>query len=197
MKAVVIPILLCSALILPACEDRSAEEAEQRAAAAARDAELAQARAERMAAMEIDRLAALWNYHDMPVDQGRQRTAAIRSANSVDTDGTGPRSVQLVFRDHASWGRSSYLVLQVGDFACAPRCTVDVTADDAAPARMAARRPDTDDAIAIFINDAQALWRLTSGATRISIEFPVRASGTRTASFDVAGLDASKMPGWE
>jgi hypothetical protein len=61
---------------------------------------------------------------------------------------------------------------------------------------MAARRPNTDEAIAMFINDAQALWRLTSGATRISIAFPVKAGGTRTARFDVAGLDERKMPGW-
>ena len=61
---------------------------------------------------------------------------------------------------------------------------------------MAARRPKTDEAIAMFINDAQVLWRLTAGATRISIEFPVKAGGTRTATFDVAGLDDSKMPGW-
>jgi hypothetical protein len=48
----------------------------------------------------------------------------------------------------------------------------------------------------MFINDAAALWQLTAGAARISIEFPVKAGGTRTASFDVAGLDEAKMPGW-
>jgi hypothetical protein len=101
-----------------------------------------------------------------------------------------------VFRDHASWGRSSYLVLQAGDFDCSPRCTVTVGVDDGEPMRMAARRPNTDDAIAMFINDAAALWEATAGATRITIEFPVRAGGTRTATFDVAGLDESKLPGW-
>jgi hypothetical protein len=40
------------------------------------------------------------------------------------------------------------------------------------------------------------LWRTTAGATRLAIEFPVKAGGTRTATFDVAGLDASKLPGW-
>jgi hypothetical protein len=68
--------------------------------------------------------------------------------------------------------------------------------DDLSPEKMAARRPKTDEAIAMFINDAAALWKLTSGGKRISIEFPVKAGGTRTASFDVAGLDESKMPGW-
>jgi len=73
---------------------------------------------------------------------------------------------------------------------------VNVRIDDQPPAPMAARRPNTDEAIAMFINDAAALWSLTAGASRLSIEFPVTAGGTRTARFDVAGLDESKMPGW-
>lgn len=180
------------------CGDRGPSEAEQAAAAARAAAaeEEARVRAERAAALEVERLAALWTYHETAVQNGRQVTAAIRSTGNVDTDGQGAKSVQLVFRDHASWGRSSYLVLQAGDFDCAPRCTVGVSADDAEPVRMAARRPDTDEAIAMFINDAPALWRLVSAATRVSIEFPVRAGGTRTAVFDVVGLDETRMPGW-
>ena len=88
-------------------------------------------------------------------------------------------------------------MLQAGDFNCYGSCTVTVTVDDATPKRMAARRPPTDEAIAMFINDARALWRLTAGAKRLSVEFPVKAGGTRTVSFDVAGLDRSKMPGWD
>jgi hypothetical protein len=62
---------------------------------------------------------------------------------------------------------------------------------------MAGRRPKTDEAIAMFINDEAALWKLTAGAKRLSIEFPVRAGGTRTATFEVGGLDRAKMPGWD
>ena len=191
-------VVLTTLAVLPACGDRAPSAAEQ-AAAAAREAEQAaeaKAREERKAQIEAQRLAVLWRYQEATVGGGRQVTAAILSADNVDTDGQGARAVQLVFRDHASWGRSSYLVLQAGDFDCAPRCTVTVTVDDLAPEKMAARRPNTDEAIAMFINDAPALWRLTAGAARISIEFPVKAGGTRTASFDVAGLDESKMPGW-
>jgi hypothetical protein len=181
-----------------ACAPSGPSEAEM-AAAAAREAEIAaasRARAERELRLEAQRLAALWSYQKAIVSGGRQVTAAIRSSNDVETDGQSARAVQLVFRDHAAWGRSSYLVLQAGDFDCSPRCTVGVTADDGTPLRMASRRPDTDEAIAMFINDAQALWRLTAGATRLAIEFPVKAGGTRTASFDVAGLDEAAMPGW-
>lgn len=196
MKILSLLVLLVVAMVSAACTDNSARDVERAAAAAAREAELAaeaQARNERL---EGERLAALWTYNETTMAGARQVSATIRSTNNVDTDGTGEASVLLVFRDHASWGRSSYLVLQSGDFACAPRCTVTVVADDGAPVRIASRRPNTDDAIALFINDWQALWRLTGEATRISIEFPVKAGGTRTATFDVVGLDESKMEGW-
>jgi predicted small lipoprotein YifL len=189
---------LTTVAALAGCGDRGPSAAEQ-AAAAAREAERVadeKAREERKAKVEAERLAVLWRYQEATVGGGRQVTASILSIDNIDTDGKGAKPVQLVFRDHASWGRSSYLVLQAGDFDCAPRCMVNVTVDELAPEKLAARRPKTDEAIAMFINDAAALWRLTSGARQISIEFPVKAGGTRTARFDVAGLDESKMPGW-
>lgn len=189
------PLALAGIVALSACTPPGPSEAEL-AAAAAREAELAAEARARTERLEGERLAALWTYNDVPVEKGRQVSAQIRSSNNVDTDGQGPKSVLLVFRDHAAWGRSSYLVLQGGDFDCSPRCTVSVVADDGAPVRMASRRPNTDEAIAMFINDWRALWRLTGGATRISIAFPVKAGGTRTAEFDVSGLDETKMPGW-
>lgn len=185
----------CALAVGVACSEPGPSP-EEVAAEAARQAELEAAAAARRERLEADRLAALWTYNETTMAGARQVSAQIRSANNVDTDGTGAKSILLVFRDHASWGRSSYLVLQSGDFACAPRCTVAVAVDDGEPTTMAARRPDTDDAIAMFIDDAAALWRATAGASRISIEFPVRAGGTRTATFDVAGLDESKLPGW-
>jgi hypothetical protein len=197
-SALTMLVFVTATTVLSGCGDRGPSPTEQ-TAAAAREAEKAadeKAREERKARVEAERLAVLWRYQEATVGGGRQVTASILSTDNVDTDGTGAKPVQLVFRDHASWGRSSYLVLQAGDFDCAPRCTVKVTVDDVAPENLAARRPKTDEAIAMFINDAAALWRLTSSARRISIEFPVKAGGTRTASFDVAGLDESKLPGW-
>jgi dihydroorotase len=172
-----------------------ASAATQTKAAAA--AAQASARNEADAKRETERLAALWSYYSVPVDKGRQLSTALYSANDVETDARGGRRVQLVFRDHPSWGRSSYLVLQGGDFNCDSGCTVNVAVDGKAPKKMAARRTKTDEAIAMFINDWRTLWRLTDGASRLSIEFPVKAGGTRTAIYDVAGLDRSKMPGWD
>lgn len=154
-------------------------------------------RAQAQAARERARAAALWRYDAVPVKGGTQLSAAIYARNDLDVDGSGAQPVRLVFRDHPSWGRSSYLVLQAGDFACYGGCKVKVTVDAAAPRALAASRPDTRAAIAMFIEDQRALWRLTAGARALRIEFPVKPSGTRTALFEVAGLDRSKLPGWD
>ena len=142
------------------------------------------------------RLESLWSYQSVPVDGGEQRSASIRARGDVDVDGSGATPVQLIFRDHPDWGRSSYLVLRTGDFDCRGGCDIQVTVDDGAPRTMDASRPDTDEAIAMFIEDEAALWKLAGGAGTVSVEFPVVAGGTRTAVFEVGGLDTTRLPGW-
>jgi len=148
-------------------------------------------------AREQRRTAALWTYQSQAVGKGDQVSASIYAKEYVDTDGSGPRPVQLIFRDRPDWGRSSYLVLEKGDFDCYGGCKVKLKVDDAAPRPVAASRPKTDEAIAMFIEDEKMLWKTVKGAKVIAIEFPVKAGGTRTAVFEVGGLDPSKMPsGW-
>lgn len=147
-------------------------------------------------AREERRLQALWDYAQAQVKGGVQRSAAIMAQAPVDVDGSGAKPVQLVFRDHPEWKRSSYLVLQAGDFRCGGGCKVKVTADGAPARAMDAWRPDTDEAIAMFITDQKALWKLAGKTKRLEIEFPVKAGGTRTAVFETGGLDASQLPGW-
>jgi hypothetical protein len=154
------------------------------------------------AGREQARTAALWTYNRVAVAGkgkagGTQVSAAIYARDDVDVDGSGAKPVQLIFRDHPSWGRSAYLVLQAGDFNCYGGCKLKVKIDDAAAKTMAGSRPKTDEAIAMFIEDERALWRMTRGAKLLSIEFPVKAGGTRTAVFEVEGLDRSQMPGWD
>lgn len=149
------------------------------------------------AASTARRLESLWSYQSLPVDGGEQRSASIRARDDIDVDGSGPGPVQLIFRDHPDWGRSSYLVLKAGDFDCRGGCDVQVAVDDAAPRAMDASRPDTDEAIAMFIEDEAALWALSREADVIAIEFPVVAGGTRTAVFEVGGLQGGRMPDWD
>jgi hypothetical protein len=155
----------------------------------------AEARAKAAQEAEDYRLASLWSYQQIQVEGGQQRSASIAAKDPVDVDGSGAKPVQLIFREHPSWGRSSYLVLKAGDFDCYGGCRVQVTVDGE-PRRMAASRPRTDDAIAMFIEDERTLWRLVRDAQLLEIEFPVAAGGARTATFEVGGLDAAKMPGW-
>ena len=146
---------------------------------------------------EQNRLSSLWNYAQVTAGKGIQRSAMIYSKEPVDVDGAGPRTVKLVFRDHPEWKRSAYLVLQAGDFRCPGGCKVKVVADGAAPKSMAAWRPDTDEAIAMFITDHKALWKLLRKTREVAIEFPVKGGGTRTAVFETGGLNAEHMPGWD
>jgi hypothetical protein len=150
-------------------------------------------------AREQRRMEALWAYAQVPAGKGIQRSAMIYSKEPVDVDGSGARPVQLVFRDHPEWKRSSYLVLQASDFAkaCYTRCQVTLVADSAAPRRMAAHRPDTDEATAMFIDDNKALWRLVRKTKVLEVEFLVKDGSPRTAVFEVGGLDGSQMPGWD
>jgi hypothetical protein len=149
------------------------------------------------AARDTMRTAALWSYNIETVKGGKQLSAAIYAKDELDVDGSGTKPVRLIFRDHPAWGRSAYLVLQAGDFRCPGGCRVQVKVDDAAPKAMAATRPKTDEAIAMFIEDERTLWRMTRGAKVIAIEFPTRDVGKRTALFEVAGLDRGKLPGWD
>lgn len=164
------------------------------AAAAGIKARHAEARAKADAASEQRRTAALWSYQSKPVDDGQQVTAAIYARDNVDTDGSGARPVRLIFRDHPDWGASAYLTLEAGDFDCYGGCQVQLTVDDQEPRSVAASRPATDEAIAMFIEDQAALWQTVQDAEVIAIEFPVKAGGMRTAVFEVGGLTPAKMP---
>jgi hypothetical protein len=166
------------------------------AAARRVSAQLDEVKAKSEAERETKRLAALWSYGTQSVKGGLQRSSAIYAKENVDVDGSGPTQVRLIFRDHPSWGRSSYLVLQRGDFNCYGGCRVPVKPDDRPAKSLPGSRPDTDEAIAMFIEDDRALWKLATTAKTLEIEFPVKGLGKRKGVFEVGGLDRSQMPGW-
>jgi hypothetical protein len=159
-------------------------------------AQYEEAKAKVVEAREEQRMASLWEYQSVPAKGGSQLSAAIYSKKPIDTGFGTPYPVRLIFRDHPSWGRSSYLVLENGDFDCYGGCKVQVTLDNKAPKAMAASRPKTDEAIAMFIEDERALWRMAGSAKTMTIEFPVKMGGKRSAVFEVGGLDKGKLPKW-
>ncbi len=166
-------------------------------AAMAVEAKYADVKAKADTDRETKRTAALWTYQSEPKQGGAQLSASIYAKDNLDTDGAGPKPVRLIFRDHPDWGRSSYLVLQAGDFDCYGGCNVQVKVDDQPAKPMAASRPKTDEAIAMFIEDEKALWRIAKGAKVIAVEFPVKEQEKKTAVFEVAGLDATRLPAWK
>jgi len=165
------------------------------AAAARIKPRLEEIRAKAEAEAQQRRLAALWSYGEEPVKGGTQLSAAIYSQEPVDTDGGGAHPVRLIFRDHPGWGRSAYLVLEAGDFDCYAGCRLKVVADGKAHA-LPGSRPRTDEAIAMFIDDHKALWKLAKASKQLSIEFPTKGVGRKTVDFEVGGLDAQKLPKW-
>ncbi len=165
------------------------------AAAARIKPRLEEIRAKAEAEAQQRRLAALWSYGEEPVKGGTQLSAAIYSQEPVDTDGGGAHPVRLIFRDHPDWGRSAYLVLEAGDFDCYGGCRLKVTADGKAHA-LPGSRPRTDEAIAMFIDDHKALWKLAKASKQLSIEFPTKGVGRKTVDFEVGGLDPARLPKW-
>ncbi len=166
------------------------------AAAARVKPELAGIKAQAEAGQQERRLAALWAYGDEPVKGGSQLSAAIYSQEPVDTDGSGANPVRLIFRDHPDWGRSAYLVLEAGDFDCYVGCRLKIVADGKTHT-LPGSRPKTDEAIAMFIDDHKALWKLATSSKQLSIEFPTKAVGKRSAAFEVGGLEAWQLPKWK
>ncbi len=165
------------------------------AAAARIKPRLEEIRAKAEAEAQQRRLAALWSYGEEPVKGGTQLSAAIYSQEPADTDGSGAHPVRLIFRDHPDWGRSAYLVLEAGDFDCYGGCRLKVTADGKTHA-LPGSRPRTDEAIAMFIDDHKALWKLAKASKQLSIEFPTKGVGRKTVDFEVGGLDPARLPKW-
>lgn len=154
------------------------------------------AKAKAVIAREEIRTANLWSYSTEQVKGGQQLASTIFSKEGVDVDGTGPKPVQLVFRDRPAWGKSAYLVLKSGDFDCYNGCKLKITLDGKV-STMQGSRPDTDEAIAMFIKNEKELYKAIDGVKELTIEFPLKKFGKKTAVFEVGGLDRSKLPGWQ
>lgn len=141
---------------------------------------------------EEDRLKSLWDYQTNPEGKGAQISAALISKNEISIDG-GVSHVQLIFRDHPEWKRSTYIVLSRGDIDCYKGCKVKVTVDGATK-MLDGLRPDTKEAISMFINPDRALWRAIQHHKVLAIEIPVKGGPKQTGEFEVGGLDPARMP---
>ena len=85
---------------------------------------------------------------------------------------------------------------QVGGDKRAPRIRSYLWIPQAGRHALPGSRPKTDEAIARFVEDHTALWKLAKASKQLSIEFPTKGVGKKTAEFEVGGLDPKKLPKW-
>ena len=138
------------------------------------------------------RLAALWAYNLEPINYGSDGvvvSAYIYSDHKSDPEGSAP--VRLVLRRHPKWGRSVYLVLDQGEFDCAPGCKVLVRFDDQ-PAHDFAATKSLQNRSALFIDDEETIRNALDKIRVVSISTRV-ADTPRLLRFEVGGFDRVKL----
>ncbi|MBL8300107.1 MAG: hypothetical protein JNN30_17340 [Rhodanobacteraceae bacterium] len=140
---------------------------------------------------ETRRLERLWTYQETAAGKGKQYHASIHAKGSPNTE--GPQRVALLIRHHPEWGQSTYLMRDEAGFACARDCSLTLRFDGGKVERWAATIPPTGEP-AIFIDKNEALVARLLKSKTLSIDTEWKDQGKKTLEFDVAGLQAAKLP---
>lgn len=143
------------------------------------------------AGAEARRLERLWTYQETPDGKGKQYHASIYAKGSPATE--GPQRVALLIRHHPEWGQSTYLMRDEGGFLCARECVLTLRFDGGKPERWAGTIPPTGEP-AIFIDKNEALVARLLKSRMLSIDTEWKDQGKKTLEFEVAGLQAAKLP---
>lgn len=137
------------------------------------------------------RLEKLWSYNTELMEGGGDgvvHTAAIYATHDGNSDNV---PVRLVLRTHPKWGRSTYLVLDKGEFDCAPGCKIAIKFDDTAPQMFSASK-STENKQAMFIDDEQAIRQKLDTIRVITMDVNVGGK-PRTLGFEVGGFDRVQL----
>lgn len=138
-----------------------------------------------------------WTYESTPVDGGMRVTATLTSMMRVYLDDSGAHFVRLVFRDDPIWGHDTHLALESGDFDCPTGCSVDIAIDGGPLRTINASRPETSlseqPTPILSMREPRELWYALRDAQLLTVDFPARGKGMQRASFDVSGLDRSRL----
>lgn len=138
------------------------------------------------------RVAALWVYNIEPINYGTDGvviSAYLYSDRKADPEMSAP--VRMVLRRHPKWGRSVYLVLDSGEFDCAPGCKLSIQFDDQLPRDFAATK-SSENRSALFIDDEQAIRDALDKIRVIGIKTSVGGI-PRLLRFEVGGFDRVKL----
>ncbi len=129
-----------------------------------------------------------WNYGSSPTDGGEAATARITGS----LDGGG--SVELVFTDDPTWGATATIEGLPGPIECPDGCRAGISIDGGPQTSVPASRPQAEEGQPVLsLRKPQDLWRGLDGARELRLALP----GERTATFQVEGLDTSRLPGLE
>jgi len=130
----------------------------------------------------------------VPAEGGTQRSAAIYSRTvAVDEEQAAPiADARLVLRDHPSWGRSAYLLLEQSKFACGSPCNLRIAFDDAAASEWSGKQADSGKGPALFINDEAKFIAALDAAKLVRITLPKGSGTIPSLVFEVSGYDAKR-----
>lgn len=153
-----------------------------------------QAKAE--ATREQRRLRDAWDYQAVAAEGGGiQRSAALYSRTVVvEEEGqVAPiPDARLVLRDHPSWGRSAYLLLEQSKFDCGKPCALRIAFDDAEATAWSGKQADSGKGPALFINDHEKFGAALAVAKQVRITLPKGSGNIPSLVFDVGGYDAGR-----
>ena len=158
-------------------------------AAATLEPTLDAVRADAEKAREARRLQGLWDYQANAVEGGTQRSASVFS-RTVDAGEDAPAPIpdaQLVLRDHPSWGRSAYLLLEQKKFDCGRPCAMRIAFDGADATEWKGKQADSGKGPALFIEDHAAFEKALEGAQQVRIELPKGSGRIPALVFEVGG----------
>lgn len=111
--------------------------------------------------------------------------AAITSRSGQET---------LVFEHHPVSGRDAILELPAAP-GCEMGCKVTWHVDGGATTEVPASRPPSNPAW-LSVRQPRELWQAILGGKVLVVGY-LGAQGPAEATFDVAGADASQLPGWD
>jgi len=156
---------------------------------------LAQVREQAEQAREQRRLSELWNYQTVAMGNGVQRSATLYSHTAAPEEGVvaATPDAQLVLRDHPSWGRSTYLLLELSRFDCGKPCAMQISFDDGQAQRFAGRQADSGSGPALFIEEDKRFIDAMSQAKKVRIKLPAGSARIPTLTFEVAGYAPSRF----
>ena len=140
------------------------------------------------------RLGQLWSYNTEFLEGGSENvvhTAAIYASKDPNDVNNDQVPVRLVLRRHPKWGRSAYLVLDHGQFDCAPGCKVPLKFDDQ-PTQMFAVSKSDQNKQAMFIDDEQTIRNILDKIRVITIDTSVDGR-PRSMTFEVGGFDRPQL----